>query len=166
MLKRLILSALFAAVLAPAPSINAFSDWIGVYAVIDKVVVEPGTGAPERIQIWGDFALAKTSDRNTYEAPQRGYLYLKIVPGKEEVCRKEWADLKALAGTGQVIGFGARNNLVSNPETRPRVRKASDKPADPDPHMVGYGMVKMGDRPGNYEPIRELKALTRPTGSK
>jgi hypothetical protein len=166
MLKRFILSALLAAVLASAPSINAFSDWIGVYAVIDKVVVEPGTGAPERIQIWGDFALAKTTDRNTYESPQRGYLYLKIVPGKEEVCRKEWADLKALAGTGQVIGFGARNAFMSNPSSRPRIRKADEKVADPEPYLVGYGMVKMGDRPSNYEPIRELKALTRPTGSK
>jgi hypothetical protein len=55
---------------------------------------------------------------------------------------------------------------MANPSTRPRVRKADEKVADAEPYLVGYGMVKMGDRPSNYEPFRELKALTRPTGSR
>ncbi|HWN99480.1 MAG TPA: hypothetical protein VNS63_09445, partial [Blastocatellia bacterium] len=37
---------------------DAYSDWTGVYARVDKVVFEPNAGAPERIQIWGAFALA------------------------------------------------------------------------------------------------------------
>src|SRR5260370_38275433 len=85
------------------------SDWIGIYARIDKVVFEPSANIPERIQIWGAFALASKENRNTYEPAKRGYLYYSLKPGKEEVCRKEWADLKAKAGTGEIIGFGGRD---------------------------------------------------------
>lgn len=140
-----------------SPPATAFSDWIGVYAIIDKVVVEPNANASERIQIWGDFALASTKDRNTYEPAQRGYLYFSLKPGKEEASRMEWSDLKAAAGTGQVMGLGGRN------QTRPRVRKADEKVADPDVYPVDYGLVRMGDRSANYPPIVELKSLARPT---
>ena len=30
---------------------------VGIYAMVDKVVFEPNDTAPERIQIWGAFAL-------------------------------------------------------------------------------------------------------------
>jgi hypothetical protein len=135
---------------------DAYSDWIGVYARIDKVVLEPNAAAPERIQIWGAFALATKQDRNNYDPAQRGYLYYSINPGKEEQCRKEWADFKAIAATGQIIGFGARNQPS-------RLRKADDKPADPDVYPVGYGLVKMSDRGSEYGPIRDLKSLPRET---
>jgi hypothetical protein len=132
---------------------DAVSDWIGVYARIDKVVLEPNAKAPERIQIWGAFALASKKDRNSYEPAQRGYLYYSVAQGKEEVCRKEWADLKASAGTGNIIGFGGRDLQ------RVRLRKREDKPADPDPYAVGWGLVKMSDRRSNYPPVVELKSL-------
>lgn len=134
---------------------NAVSDWIGIYARIDKVVLEPGGAAPERIQIWGAFALASKKDRNTYEPAQRGYLYYSIKPGKEEVCRKEWTDLKAIAGTGQIIGFGGRDMPPG------RLRKTEDKVADPDVYPVGWGLTKMSDRGSEYGPIRELRSLPR-----
>lgn len=134
---------------------KAYSDPIGAYALIDKVVLEPKTGAPERIQIWGAFALASKEDRNSYNAPGRGYLYFWCKPGKEEVCRKEWADLKAAAGTGQVIGFGSRDM------PRPRLRKAADKPSDPDEYPLNFGLVKMSDRNSDYGPIHALKSLPK-----
>jgi hypothetical protein len=134
---------------------DAVSDWIGVYARIDKVVLEPNADAPERIQLWGAFALASKQDRNSYEPAERGYLYFSLTPGKEEVCRKEWADLKASAGTDQIIGFGGRDL------PKVRVRKREDKPADPNLYPVGWGMVKMSDRRSNYPPIVELKSLPR-----
>jgi hypothetical protein len=34
------------------------SDPVGIYAVIDRVVMEPKEGTPERIQVWGVFVLA------------------------------------------------------------------------------------------------------------
>jgi len=134
---------------------GAYSDYTGIYARVDKVVLEPDATAPERIQIWGAFALASKEDRNTYDSAQRGYLYFSCKPGKEEICRKEWADLKAVAGTGQVVGFGSRD------EPRPRVRKAEEKVADPNEYPVNFGLVKMGDRHSDYPPVRELKSLPK-----
>jgi len=135
---------------------GAYSDRIGVYARVDKVVLEPDATAPERIQIWGAFALASRNDPNTYEPAKRGYLYFSCKPGKAEVCRKEWADLKAIAGTDQIVGFGSRYG-----ELRPRLRKAEDKAADPDEYPVNVGLVKMGDRNSDYAPIRDLKSVPK-----
>ena len=35
------------------------SDLIGIYGIIDKVVILPDTANPKTIQIWGVFALSK-----------------------------------------------------------------------------------------------------------
>ena len=72
------------------------SDFVGVYARIDKVVLEPNSDSPERIQVWGVFALAQPGTADSYSPPTRGYMYFTLVTGKEDVCRKEWTDLKAL----------------------------------------------------------------------
>jgi hypothetical protein len=131
------------------------SDWIGIYARIDKVVLEPNETAPERIQIWGAFALASKQNRNDYESAKRGYLYYSLKPGKEDVCRKEWADFKAKAGTDQIIGFSGRDMPPG------RLRKADEKVSDPDVYPLGYGLVKMSDRTVNYAPIAELRSLSK-----
>ena len=118
-------------------SIPAFaSDPTGVYALIDKVVFEPNETSPQRIQIWGVFAMARDWRGSSYEPPQRGYLYYSIDPAKPEVSLTEWADLKAVAGKGQPIGFGTRR--VSNG----KVRKADEKPQSPDKYPIGWGVVK------------------------
>jgi hypothetical protein len=132
-----------------------YSDWVGVYARIDKVVFEPASGDSQRVQIWGAFALATKDNRDTYDPAERGYLYYSVAPGQETVCRREWADLKSLAGTGQIVGFGVRNR------PRAKVHKATDKPGEPDVYPVGSGLVKMSDRGTNYEPIRALRALPK-----
>lgn len=113
------------------------SDPIGVYALIDKVVLEPNGTSPQRIQIWGVFAVAKEPRGDNYERAQRGYLYYSIDPAKPDVSRTEWADLKAVAGKGQAIGFGSRR--LSNG----RIRKTNEKPESPDTYPVGWGLVKM-----------------------
>jgi hypothetical protein len=84
------------------------SDPIGIYALIDKVVLEPSEGNPQRIQIWGAFALADRADRNAYSQPVRGYLYYTLPGQKNDVALAEWKDLKASAGTGQIIAFASR----------------------------------------------------------
>lgn len=132
---------------------GAYSDPIGIFARVDKVIFEPAAGTPERIQIWGAFALAVDSGNN-YQTPRRGYLYFSLKAGKEEVCRKEWADLKSIAGTDQIIGFGMRYQPV-------HLRKAADKPADPDVYPVGFGLHKMSDRGTDYPPIRDLRSLPK-----
>jgi hypothetical protein len=125
------------------------SDPIGIYARVERVVLEPGPDAPERIQVWGTFVLAVRSDPNTYGAPESGYMYFKLQPGKEDVCRREWADLKRVAGQRQVIGFGSRW------DGKGRVRKASEKPTSPDVHPVSIGMTKLRTDTA-YAPVKAL----------
>ncbi len=133
----------------------AYSDWTGIYARVDKVVLEPNATAPERIQLWGAFAMANKEDRNTYYPAKGGYLYFSCKPGKEEICRKEWADFKANAGTGQVIGFGGRSMPF------PRLRNAKDKPAEPDEYPVNIGLFKPSATRSAYPPIPEVKAVPK-----
>lgn len=87
---------------------------IGIYGIVDKVEFEPSEKSPERVRIWGVFVVPVQMSSGGYKAPQRGYLYFRIAPGMERVARQEWADLKALAGTGQVIGFA--QYWVANPD--------------------------------------------------
>ena len=127
------------------------SDPIGVFARIDKVVLEPNDTAPERIQLWGSFCLADDKNRDSYLAPQKGYLYYKLPAEKSEVARKEWNDLKATAGSGDVVGFGSRNSAK-------KVRSANEKAENPDVYPVTFGLVKSSERPSSYEPIKALQA--------
>jgi hypothetical protein len=115
------------------------SDPIGGYLLVDKVVLEP-VDAPTTIQIWGSIALAKENRGSDYKEPVRGYLYYKVAAGKEDVCRKEWNDLKKAAGTGQIIGFASRYDL----KALGTVRKANVKPETPDTYPVANGLVKIG----------------------
>src|SRR5262245_34179930 len=82
------------------------SDPMGVYCVIEKVVLEP-TDCPERAQVWGVCAVASPRDWS-FQTPARGYFYYSVPSGKEETARSEWKDLKSAEGTGQVVGFGRR----------------------------------------------------------
>ncbi len=119
------------------------SDPIGGYLLVDKVILEPAD-APMTIQIWGSFSLATEKGGHAYGPPQRGYLYYKAPSGKEEVCRKEWNDLKKAAGTSQVVGFGSSYDLKG----LGKARKANEKPESPDVYPVGNGLVKI-PRDGN-----------------
>lgn len=126
-----VLGACLAATLAYA------SDLVGVYAVVEKVVLEPSDAAPQRAQIWGAFAVYDQASGSSYQAPQRGYLYYTCPQAQESVCRKEWADLKSVAGKGTGVGFGRRWEPVG------RVRKADEKPASADPYPIQIGIVKV-----------------------
>jgi hypothetical protein len=125
------------------------SDPVGVYALIDKATFEPNGDAPERIQLFGVFAVHERDNPNTYQAPQRGYLYFTLPATKESVARKEWADLKAMAGKRQVIAFGSRYEL------RATVRKTGDKPASPDVYTLSLGVVKVRTDT-DYGPVKSL----------
>lgn len=110
------------------------SDMVGIYGVVEKVVVEPNDKAPERIQIWGAFAMAEGRG-STYGPAQRGYLYYTCPAGQENVCRKEWSDLKSVAGKGTAVGIGMRYKPTG------RVRKADEKVALPDPYPIQMGVL-------------------------
>ena len=133
------------------------SDPVGIYALVDKVILEPGEKSPERIQIWGAFAIAKGAG-DTYESARRGYLYFKLKPGDENVCKKEWADLKAVAGTRQCVAFGSRY------ADKGRVRKTEEKAENPEGYPVAFGLTKV--KATDYKPVKELLALPASEKSK
>jgi hypothetical protein len=107
----------FASFLLLLIAINATSKGgtVDIYALIERVVLEPNDVAPERIQIWGAFAFDRPGDWNPPTGrgyppnqPRRGYLYFRLptVETEARAARSEWAELKTIAGTGQAIAFG------------------------------------------------------------
>ena len=164
-------SVLTASLLFGAAPLRA-SDPVGVYCLIDKVVLEPSDTNPTSVQIWGAFSLAVPRSRNgvqtkpagsygdatagdVYAAVQKGYLYYTCPKGREAACRNEWNDLKSQAGKHEVVGFGSR---YGTPAT---VRKSGDKPASPDEYSVNVGVVKMGRFSTTPELVAALDAAVR-----
>jgi hypothetical protein len=131
------------------------SDPVGVYAVIEKVVLEPTDAAPQRIQIWGAFAVADRDSTDTYGEARRGYLYYSCPQGQDTVCRNEWTDLKSVAGKGTGIGFGGRYKDSG------RVRQADEKVASPDTYPIQLGVVRMTGFRTSLPVIDRIKAALR-----
>jgi hypothetical protein len=104
-MKTLRIALLITMLLFCAVSLRA-SGPLGIYGIIDKVVFEPSEQAPERIQIWGAFAFADTGNATMATAAKKGWLYF-VNPNNNAATKKEWMDLKAVAGTGQAVGFGS-----------------------------------------------------------
>ena len=133
------------------------SDWVGVYGVIDRVVMEPDTLNPKTIQVWGVFAVAQgvvidangraTPDLNAYFPARRGYLYYASegTDSRGRPVLAEWADLRTVAGTGVPVGFGSRFPARTPPI---RVRRPSEKPANPDFYTVGLGVTRLSPSAG------------------
>jgi len=135
------------------------SDPVGIYAMVDKVVFEPSEAAPQRVQVWGVFALA-VPPGDTYTAPARGYMYFSAGQGREAVAKTEWADLKSIAGTGQGVGFGARYTATGT------VRKAGEKVANPDVYPIGGNGVQKVHAYSGYQDnmnnvVNKLKAVPK-----
>ena len=131
------------------------SDFVGVYTVVEKVVLEPSDTAPQRIQIWGAFALSDRKSGSTYGPAERGYLYYTCPAGQETVCRKEWNDLKAVAGKDIGVGFGQRYKDTG------RIRKAGDKPESPDLYPIDRGVVRLSAGHDSLPVIDRIKAALR-----
>ena len=86
------------------------SDPLGVFCIVDKVVLEP-PDCPERAQVWGACAVARGG--NQFDRAAKGYFYYSVPKGREEVARAEWMDLKAAAGTG-TLNATATQSAVSS----------------------------------------------------
>jgi hypothetical protein len=167
---------------------------LGIYGIVERVVLEPNEKAPERIQVWGAFAYVDgiAGEGLTVSAAKRGYMYFRLPTSadgftnhvQEEVIKKEWADLKSVAGTGQAIGFGqwgyiggfgdlrpdVRSNMPpyilehapGNPQTDLRVRPASEAPVLPALYQTNTGIVKLPEAGSHAAIVKQLKdALTR-----
>ena len=125
------------------------SDFVGAYALISKVTLEPSAAKPERIRIEGVFAMSKPNDMNYYLTPQRGMLYFSLPSARSEQALAEWRDLLSVAGTGKVVSVGNRTQFMSLP-----VFKADDK-APPVPYQLGLGVTV--NRSTEYAPIKALQ---------
>jgi hypothetical protein len=113
------------------------SDPIGIYGIIEKVVLLPDAANATTIQVWGVFTLSENVAGDRYKPAQRGYLYFSMDEARKNVVRAEWADLQSLAGKGTPVGFGAKYS-----RTPPRLRCPTETPANPDLYTTNIGIVK------------------------
>ncbi len=157
------------------------SGLVGIYGIVERITFE-GTPTPERAQVWGAFAFANGGVGNVsaWSPVKRGYLYFTVpdasvtTPANVELVRREWADLKAVAGTGQVVAFGRWgyigrfDDLMEQPwflERRPsgneytdlRVRAATAKAAAPSVYHTNAGVVRIPDG-SHADLVQQLRA--------
>jgi hypothetical protein len=130
------------------------SDPIGIYALVDRVVLEPDAASAERIQIWGAFALA-TGRGEEYAEPATGFMYFSLPEKKAETARKEWADLKKLAGTGKCLAFAGRY------QEKGKVRRSEESAKRPDVYPIAQGVTEVRAKT-EYPPIKALSSLPVP----
>jgi hypothetical protein len=161
---------------------------IGIYGIVERVVFEPNERSPERIQVWGAFAYVDGGANSGLgvSAVKRGYLYFRLPSASVanaqavEAAKKEWTDLKAVAGTGQAIGFGSWGYIGSfaglQPQARStmppyilerapgggaqtdlRVRPESEAPTSPAAYQTEFGIVKLSDRGSHAAIVKQLK---------
>ena len=131
------------------------SDPVGAYTLVERVVTEPAGANPTTVQIWGAFSFAVPRSNNgvqsmpaggfgdaaagdVYGPVARGFLFYTCQAGRETTCRNEWSDLRKVAGTRQIVGFGGRH--LSNGT----VRTSADRPGTPDVYPLNVGVVRIG----------------------
>lgn len=148
------------AMLAAAGLVTAqASDFIGIYGVITKVVFEPNADHPQRVQVFGTFAVAGAASGMVYLPAERGYLYFTLdgLPAdRQQGARDEWNDLKMVAGTGKAIGFSGR--LMG--QSPVRVRKANEPASAPEQYRLGFGAASIRSDT-NYAPVRDVTEASR-----
>ena len=152
---------------------------LGIYGIVERVVFEPNDSAPERIQVWGAFAYVDGAQGVTVSPAKRGYMYFRMDPSKVDAIKKEWADLKSVAATGQAIGFGRWGYIGAFPALQPdartnnppyilenngrneltdlRVRPSSESPANPALYQTNTGIVKLSETGSHADIVRQLK---------
>jgi hypothetical protein len=142
-------ATLFAAVAAALVCQAAAASYpSGIYARVDKVEFGPDQAKPQWAKVHGDFILVKTSGR--LSEPERGFMYFALVEGKEDLCRLEWADLKALARPGafdrNVVAFGSAhaepNDDLARDGNSPNVHPAGATPTAV-PYPLNHGLSRL-----------------------
>ena len=112
-----------------------------LFALVDKVTLEPNADQPERIRVSGVFIVAR-GQSDDYAPPERGYVYFVLPKDKYELVRRECSDLQSIAGTRQVVALG------SSWFAKVRIRKADEEAKSPDPYPIGNGLIKIySDQP-------------------
>jgi hypothetical protein len=150
---RRILLAAVVGLLAWAGAARA-SDPVGIYALVEKVVLEPKDDKAERAQVWGVFRFAVKNSGDEYSAPVYGHIDYGLAPGKTDDTRREWADLKKIAGTGQAVAFASRYGAKGT------LRKASEKSDKHEAYPIADGLHKL-DSDG--EIAKGLRSVAMPS---
>jgi len=173
-----------ASVLVLSLSLHA-SGPVGMYAVIERVTFEPNESAPERIQIWGAFSYVQGGISKPFatSTPQRGSMYFRTpaiaTEAQKQAIRREWADLKAVAGTGQAIAFGnwfyfgafedapkTTGRILANAgreqgSQEVRVVEGTTPKGEPSVYTTDSGLVKLPSTGSHAAVVTQLKALLR-----
>jgi hypothetical protein len=78
--RRSLIAAIGAFVLLLGAGHPTASGPLGIYGIIEKVVLEPDGAPPERIQLWGAFAYVEggSGQSLTVSPAVRGYLYFRL----------------------------------------------------------------------------------------
>jgi hypothetical protein len=137
-----------------------------LYGIVERVIFEPSRESPERVQVWGAFAVMEHSPGGftgyVFQQPARGYLYFRLseVPGQSENAVREWADLASVAGTGQAVAFGYWDR--NRGDVRMTIREASEEPARPEPYYTDIGVSRLGPDGNHAELVTTLRGLLEP----
>ena len=151
--------AFLAALVSPAlfAAHARFSDPVGIYAVVDRVIVEGDTANPSAIQVWGAFAVTDGKSGDEYLPAQVGYLYYAANPTNRAATLAEWRDLRSVAGSARAVGLGGR--YMKNG----RVRPATERPSVPDVYPLHIGLQKAPRAHLAIEIERNLLNTKRPS---
>jgi len=153
--------ALVLAAVVAAATTGSASGPIGVYGIVEKVVFEPNDKNPERIQVFGAFVHVEGFTARLASSAARGYMYFRVPPAREsaELVRAEWADLKAIAGTGQAVAFGrwGWSSINRARQSELRVRPTTEAPSAPADYWTDSGIVKLSATGGNADIVKQLK---------
>jgi hypothetical protein len=141
------------------------------------VVFEPNAQAPERVQIWGAFALIERISATCaapnmtkvqeqvftncqYQRPTRGYLYFKLPPASADIANatREWADLAGVAATREAVAFGYRDRFRGDDRLM-RIRSAGTAAEDPDVYLTNVGVARLGATGNHAAIVAELLKL-------
>lgn len=150
-MKPIVFPATAVLALTVALGVATASGPIAVYALVDKVTLEPNADKPERIRIAGVF-IASGQSYDVYLPPQRGYLYFTLPAQNADLARHEWADLKSVAGTRQVVGLGSSWGA----NAKLQIQKTDDA-SSPDQFPMGNGVVKINADHPSAKALLEYK---------
>jgi len=161
------LVALLSLLLISPNSVVAKCVDVGIYAIVDQVTFEPNDSSPNFVRISGVFVVPVRMSSCSYQRPQKGYLYFRIAPGTDRVSsfmaqatRKDWNELRAVAGSGKVVAFGPYwvpnpDDPWGNPHHSLEVTvHAEGDSATPEVYPTPGGVIKADDmvRGPNHEP--------------
>ena len=154
------LVALLSLLLISPNSVVAKCVDVGIYAIVDQVTFEPNDSSPNFVRISGVFVVPVRMSSCSYQRPQKGYLYFRIAPGTEQATRRDWSELRAVAGSGKVVAFGEYwvpnpDDPWGNPHHSLEVTvHAEGDSATPDVYPIPQGVMKADDmvHGANHDP--------------